>query len=131
MSDAQIFQILSILYIAVGIGIVLNPGHYKKLFESFVENPSVLYIGGALALAVGYLIVAFHNTWTADVSVIVTIIGWAALLKGIVLLVQPKIMITLIKAILKEEKTLRIEGIAIIILGLVLSYLGFCPKSPV
>ena len=66
MSDAQIFQILSLVYIAVGIGILINPGFYKKLFEDFVENASVLYLGGITALVVGYLILAFHNTWTKD-----------------------------------------------------------------
>ncbi|MHC4742252.1 MAG: hypothetical protein ACYS8Z_10085 [Planctomycetota bacterium] len=130
MSDAQIFQILSLLYVAVGIGILINPDFYRKVFEDFTESPSVLYLGGAIALAIGYLIVAFHNTWAMDVSVIVTIIGWIALLKGLVILIRPKIMIAICKAILKEKGTLKIEAIAIIILGLILSFLGFCPKSP-
>ena len=130
MSDAQIFQILSLVYIAVGIGILINPGFYKKLFEDFVENASVLYLGGITALVVGYLILAFHNTWTKDLSVTITIVGWLALIKGIVILVQPKIMIALSKAMAKKS-ILRIEAIAVIILGLAFSFLGFCPKSPI
>ena len=131
MSDAQIFQIFSLFYIVVGIGILINPGFYKKLFEDFVENAAVLYLGGAMALTVGYLILAFHNTWTKDLSVIITIFGWLALIKGIVILIQPKIMIALSRAILKNEGILKIEAIVIIILGLAFSFLGFCPKSPI
>ena len=131
MSDAQIFQIISIVYIAVGIGIFINPGFYKKLFEDFIENAAVLYLGGITALVVGYLILAFHNTWTMDMSVIITIVGWLALIKGVVILIQPKIIITLSKAILQKENILKIEAIAVIILGLTFAFLGFCPKSPI
>jgi len=131
MSDAQIFQIFSLVYICVGIGILINPDFYKKLFEDFIENASALYLGGIMALAVGYLIVTFHNTWTKDLSVIITIFGWLALIKGILILIQPKIMIALSKAMVKKESILKIEAIAVIILGLAFSFLGFCPKSPI
>jgi len=131
MSDAQIFQVFSLGYIAIGIGILLNPDFYRKLYEDFIENTSTLYIGGVMGLVIGYLIVSFHNTWTRDWSVIITIIGWVALMKGILILIQPQIIITLTKAILKKESILKIEAIVIIIIGLALSFLGFCPKSPI
>lgn len=131
MSDAQIFQILSLVYIAVGIGILINPGFYKKLFEDFIENAAVLFLGGVTALVVGYLILAFHNTWTKDLSVIITIVGWLALIKGILIIIRPNIMIALSKAMVQKESILKIEAIAVIILGLAFSFLGFCPKSPI
>ncbi len=131
MSDAQIFQIFSLLYISVGIGILINPGFYKKLFEDFIENTAVLYLGGVMALTIGYLILTFHNTWTGGLSVIITIFGWLALIKGILILIQPKIMIALSKAILQKEGILKIEAVAVIILGLAFAFLGFCPKSPI
>ncbi|MHC5059976.1 MAG: hypothetical protein ACYTFK_02680 [Planctomycetota bacterium] len=131
MSDAQIFQIISLVYLSVGIGILINPGFYKKLFEDFAESASALYLGGIMAIVVGYLIVAFHNTWTRDLSVIITIIGWIALVKGILILVLPKIIIALSRAMLKNGCFLKIEAVVIVILGLALSFLGFCPKSPI
>ena len=44
MSDAQIFQIFSIMYIAVGIGILINPGFYKviKEYEKLSGIPSIV-----------------------------------------------------------------------------------------
>ena len=130
MSDAQIFQIFSLMYLAVGVGMLINPGFYKKLFTDFCESAAVMYLGGIMALAIGYLILAFHNTWTKDLSVIITVIGWLALVKGVLILVQPKMMIALTKAMLKEN-LLKIEAIVVILLGLAFSFLGFCPKSPI
>ncbi len=131
MSDIQIFQIISLVYLAVGIGIFINPDFYKNLLESFIEDITALYFGGIMALVIGYLIVAFHNTWTKDFSVIITVIGWMGLLKGIVILGLPKIMIALTKAIATKKNFLKIEAIAIIVIGLALAFLGFCPKSPI
>jgi uncharacterized protein YjeT (DUF2065 family) len=131
MSDAQIFQVFSIVYIALGVGIVIGPGYYKKMLEGLLDNAAVLYVGGVCALAIGYLIVAFHNTWTADLSVIITIVGWAALLKGILILVWPKMLIAISKAILSSEGIMRIAGVLIAVIGLAFSFLGFCPLSPI
>lgn len=131
MSDIQIFQVISLVYLTVGIGILINPDFYKKLYEDFIEDTTALYFGGIMALVIGYLIVAFHNTWTKDYSVIITIVGWLALIKGVLIIVQPKIMIALIKAIATKANFLKIEAIAIIIIGLALAFLGFCPESPI
>jgi uncharacterized protein YjeT (DUF2065 family) len=122
---------MSIVYIAVGVGIFINPDFYKKLFEDFIENAAVMYIGGIMALVVGYVILIFHNTWTKDLSVIITIVGCLALIKGILILIRPKMIIALSKAIMQKEGILKIEAIVVIILGLIFAFLGFCPKSPI
>ena len=131
MSDAQIFQVFSLVYLAIGVGILVNQDFYKKLYGEFIESALAMYFGGVAALAIGYLIVTFHNTWTKDFSVIITVIGWMALIKGILILVGPKVMIKLTKAIISKEKTFKIQAVMIIIFGLLLAFLGFCPKSPI
>ena len=131
MSDAQIFQFFSIVYLTIGIGILINCDFYKKLFTDFIENAACLYLGGIMALVVGYLLVAFHNTWTKDLSVIITVLGWMALIKGVFILVLPRPMIALTKAIMKKAMLLRVEAVIIIIIGLALAFLGFFPKSPI
>jgi hypothetical protein len=119
------------VYLSVGIGILINYDLYKKIFTDFVDNMACLYMGGVMALVVGFLLVTFHNTWTMDLSVIITILGWMALIKGVLILVGPKLMVSLTRAMVEKEKFLKIESAIIIILGLALAFLGFCPKSPI
>jgi hypothetical protein len=52
-------------------------------------------------------------------------------LKGIVILIRPKIIIALSGAMTKKAGVLKIEALVVIILGLAFSFLGFCPKSPI
>ena len=133
MSDAQIFQLFSLVYLAIGIGMLINRDFYKKLFEDFCESAAVMYIGGVFTLVIGYLILALRGCSVCCVSgfsIIIPIIGWLALIKGILILIQPKMMITLTKALLKES-TLKIMIVWVLFLGLAFSFLGFCPKSPI
>ena len=131
MSDAQIFQVFSLYYLAVGIGIMMNCDFYKKLFGDVTENTSAMFFGGIAALVIGFLLVTFHNIWEMDWHVIITVVGWMALIKGILILVCPKIMTALTKLMINKEIALKIMSVFVIVLGLLFSFLGFCPKSPI
>jgi len=75
-----------------------------------------------MALVVGFLIVSNHNVWVQDWTVLVTIIGWLALLKGVLIFLAPKFLIKLSASILKKTNLI---GLCAIILGLVFGYFGF------
>jgi len=131
MSDAQIFQLFSLVYLAVGVGMLISPSFYKKLFTDFCENAAVMYLGGVSALAIGYVILAHRGIrCTQDWSMILSLIGWIALIKGILILVQPNMMTGMTKAMMKNS-LLKVLPVIIIVLGLALAFLGFCPKSPI
>ncbi len=125
MTDAQIFQILGITYLVVGIGMLVNSGFYKKLITNFTENPPAIYLGGLVALLIGCLLVIFHNKWTTDWSVIITIFGWAALIKGTFLIVLPKMSIKLSNAFKEMKQLLNVWAIIVAVVGAMLCWLGF------
>ncbi len=124
MTDAQIFQAIGIVYIAVGIGMLINPDFYKKLIKDFTENTSGIYLGGLVALMIGFLLVTFHNIWSKDWPVIITIIGWVALVKGLFLITLPRVSIKICN-IYKMDKFLSVWATIVIILGGLLCWLGF------
>ncbi|PKL44106.1 MAG: hypothetical protein CVV39_08400 [Planctomycetes bacterium HGW-Planctomycetes-1] len=125
MTDAQIFQILGITYLAVGIGIIINPDFYKKMITHFTEDAAAIYLGGLAALVIGFLLVSFHNIWVTDWSVIITIIGWAALIKGLFLITLPKTAIKLCNSFKEMKKLMKVWSTVVIILGVLLCWLGF------
>lgn len=84
-----IAAIIGPLYIVIGIGVFLNPNHYSKMIEEFCRSPTLQYLGGGIALAAGLSILYFHNTWSSEWPVIITIFGWLACLKGVHLLIFP------------------------------------------
>jgi hypothetical protein len=125
MTDAQIFQLIGIIYLAAGIGIITSSDFYGKIMEGFLESTPAYYLGGMIAIIAGFLLVTFHNIWLMEPTVIITLIGWAALIKGILIIAVPKFMIKLSKGIIGTQTIITIWAIAAIILGAVCSLLGF------
>ena len=120
-----IAKILGLVYLAVGLGMIFSPGYYREKFEEMVKNASFMYLGGLLALVVGFLVITYHNIWENSWVVLVTIIGWLALLKGLLLLIFPRTMINLCMPLVKKDSCLIAKGIIVLILGLIFGYFGF------
>ena len=126
MTDKQIFQLFGLIYIAVGLGILLNPQYYKQMFADFKKSVAVMYLGGIFTFAIGFLLITFHNIWVKDVSVIITIVGWMALLKGISILILPRLMMKTMDIFTNvKTSTLMVMAGFIIALGVMLAWLGF------
>jgi hypothetical protein len=125
MTDAVIFQLLGLLYLAVGIGILVNQNFYRKLLEDFTQNLSASYLGGAAALVIGYLIVVYHNVWEMNWPVIITIAGWLALIKGLLILISPSLAFDMAKGLKRNKTYLYASAAFLAIFGAILMYLGF------
>jgi len=124
MTEVQIFQVLGLVLLAVGLGMLINANFYQGLIRGMVESKPLFLLGGIINLVVGYLLVTFHNTWTGDWGVLITIIGWIAFIKGLVILILPNVHIGFAKSFDKKG-SLVIGGVIALILGLIFSYLGY------
>ncbi|MBF0446049.1 MAG: hypothetical protein HQL68_10715, partial [Magnetococcales bacterium] len=93
--------------------------------NSFQDSPALVYMGGITALAFGLVIVNLHNVWIMQWSVIITILGWLALLKGVVLIFCPKPMLRVSASIFNSDKYIYIVGIGAALFGLFLTVMGY------
>jgi len=125
--DNSIFiaRIFGICYIVLGTGLIINRAFFKKVMEDFSKNAALVYVAGIFALVAGVVIVLVHNVWSADWSVVITIIGWAGLMKGVWLTVFPDSAQDIMQAYLKKETLLTVHSTAALLFGLVLAYFGF------
>lgn len=124
MTDAQIFQMMGIAYVAIGFGALVDSTYLTKLVADLKKNYLALFVGGMTAFVVGFIIVVFHNVWKATPSLVITIFGWIALIKGLLILVSPSISINLFEKIdiKKYQKAL---GLFCFVLGTLLVYIAF------
>ena len=104
--DASILigRMLAVIYLTVGIGMALNKKYYHDMLETFCDNKPMMYFGGISALTTGFLILTFHNTWKGDWTVLITLIGWIALFKGISILLFPEHVIKRSRQIMKNPQ---------------------------
>jgi hypothetical protein len=77
------------IYVTV-ISVVLmgGKGSSIEMMTSMVRNPELLFVLGILGMTGGLAIILVHNVWSGGaLSVMVTLVGWTAALKGITLMV--------------------------------------------
>jgi peptidoglycan/LPS O-acetylase OafA/YrhL len=122
MTDGQILKLFGLFYFLVGLGLFLNPKYYQKMLHDFVRHKIIIYVMSMLTVVVGFLLVSFHNVWVWGWTLLITVIGWLALIKGILALVFPEIFIKISKVWVK--KNLNAWAVVIIILGVFLFMVG-------
>ena len=124
--DLSIFvaQVAAIVYLAIGVGILVDKKYYDKVFDSLMKDMTAMYLGGFVALLAGYSLVTFHNDWVKSWEVLVTILGWLALIKGVMLLAFPSTFLSVVKPWVKSKNLSGMAAVAVV-LGLVFGYFGF------
>lgn len=119
-----IAKLYCVVYIAFGVGLLINTKFYKKLFKAMYDNETFIFSWGIFATVVGFLIVLNHNTWESSWVVLVTITGWIALIKGLSMLIFPG-FIGFSKKWFDKKGFLMFISLFAIVFGGVMGYFGF------
>lgn len=123
-TSTLIAKIIGLIYLSFGVGILLNGNYYKKEIPKLLENTAYLIFGGFMAIIFGVLIIENHNYWVKNWTVLITVIGWIALIKGILLLAFPTV-ISMYKSFFNNPNFYAILGILVLIFGLFFIYFGY------
>lgn len=124
MHDAQIFQLIGLTYLCAGLGLLIHPKFQKNMLDGFVTNAGLVYSIAFPTLLVGFLLVAYHNDWYMQWTVILTIIGWIALIKGITMFVLPELYQAIASKLEHRKKILKAMATILTLIGAFLLYLG-------
>jgi hypothetical protein len=117
-------QIAAVVYLAVALGAFVSRDNFRRILNDFYGNSALIYLGGFMAVVLGFLIVHFHNHWVANWTVLITILGWLALIKGIAIIIFPLYMQRLSTSVLSNT-SLRLLPYGALLLGLLFAWFGF------
>lgn len=98
--------------------------------QASVANGPVLFSYAIISLAMGVAMVVGHNVWAAGaLPLVVTLVGWLILAKGLVLLVlSPSALLAMMDQMHYAEHYPRYLAPALV-LGLYLTWAGFAAKA--
>lgn len=119
-----IARIISIIYLSAALGAWFNADRYRRVSDDIFLNAGLSYLTGFWALVIGFLMVHYHNAWVNNWTVLITITGWLALVKGIVIIVFPQFAHRLSESLF-TGLGMRIFPLAGILMGLLFGYFGF------
>ncbi len=118
-------KILGPYCLIVALGGLLNLKVYQRVISEFMTNAALVYLGGILALLFGLLVLRFHHIWTLDWRIIITIIGWMGIIKGICLILFPGSLAQVAKWYQKSPVFLASHLILALVLGIILTVVGY------
>jgi hypothetical protein len=69
--------------VAIAAAMVLNFASIPELAEQVSRDPGLIFLSGILLFVAGIAIVRVHNVWVGGWPVLVTVLGWVAVLSGL------------------------------------------------
>ena len=127
LSVTQILAVFIGLYmVAAGIGFLTGRGSYATLIDDLRENAALGYVTSVFVFVLGAALVAVHNLWTDPLAIVVSLVGWGALIEGVLMLAIRRTFLGLVKVVPLTPATMVPFGIAAIVLGAVLAIAGLC-----
>ncbi|KPJ85688.1 hypothetical protein AMJ57_02335 [Parcubacteria bacterium SG8_24] len=125
MTDAQILQVFGIIYLAMGIGMAVRPRYAKDLFGDMFRSTSFMWLFGIVGTVIGFLILSSRDISVDGWSILVTVIGFIALVKGLIGLAFPQLFERLGRYFVSSKPILALAMWLILLGGAVMTYLGF------
>lgn len=119
-----IARMASVIYLSASLGAFFSTDYYRKIADDLFSNSALTYVTGFITFIIGFLIVTYHNTWAKSWVVLITILGWLAMVKGICLIAFPQFVHMLSERMLTDSSA-KIFPYAALCLGLFFAYFGF------
>ena len=123
-------KLIGPMFFFIGVSLLLNHEAFRLMADQLLRNFALIYISGVITLVAGLAIVNLHNLWVGDWRVAITIVGWLAVIGGIVRIVVPQHAAAVAAAELTQPGLLVIPGIVAGLFGAWLSYIGYLRQTP-
>ena len=88
-------QALGIIFVVMGISMLGNKKYLVNAVQDIMRSPGLLWLCGFVALAMGAVLVALGNLWGSGSQLLIAILGWIAVLKGVFILIFPGFTVSL------------------------------------
>lgn len=99
---------------------LINPHLYDQ------QIPPVVYLSGCLFFIAGLAIVRTHNYWTTAWPVLITLVGWFAMLLGLVRMFATRMY----QAGAQNSTALLVSELALCAVGAFLTFKGYRRQTP-
>jgi glycerol uptake facilitator-like aquaporin len=102
-------RFFGLFLLVIGIMVFVRKDQ-KAYFDQLVESKEFLFIAGLITVILGALIVALNDVWSFDLRLLITILGWATLIKGAMMLILPEFSILIWKKLSVKQWLLVASG---------------------
>lgn len=110
---------------AVAIAMLINRQTVVTLLKGIGNDHGFIFFAGILTLLAGLAIVRAHNVWSAEWTVLITIVGWLAVIAGIVRIIWPDRIARINTSAMGTENAITAWALVALMLGAFLTAKGY------
>jgi hypothetical protein len=118
-------KLIGPLLVLTGVSLLANRKSFEALLQEALRGTFFVYFLGLIDFAVGLAIVLTHNVWTADWRVIITILGWFLIVRGVIRTLLTDHAKAMGTKLLHNKNATTVALAVTLVLGAVLSYFGY------
>ncbi len=124
-NSKTIAGLVGLSMLLIGAVVLLNIKLFPRLVDEILLNPLLVILAGVITFVAGLAIVRVHNRWENGWPVIITLIGWACIIVGIIRALFPVLLAQLVVQIIRISGILPVVAIIMLALGAFLSYKAY------
>ncbi len=114
-------KILGIYLVVAGLFLITKGKTIPHLLKDFFDHPALAYLTGVILILLSSIYLLQYNIWDGGFRMLITLLVWLVLIKGLVYIFYPKI---LSEATVKRFKGLfSVYGAIALIVGIALFFL--------
>jgi vacuolar-type H+-ATPase subunit I/STV1 len=123
-------KLIGLLTLIFSLALVLRGEDFVAIMTSFMRDRAILILFGMIALGSGLAMVLAHNRWSGGIlTVVVTVLGWIFLIRGLLILFLPSDTLEAFIAALRFEERFYLYALVPFLLGAYLTYAGFTAEK--
>lgn len=119
----QLARVYGIAVLILAVTALLKPGRVGLALADFERSPGLTFLGALVGVLLGLFLITLHPVWTDLSAVLVSLLGWLALVKGVLLLAAPEGFLKFASAMASPGR-IRLWGVFALILGAIYLVIG-------
>ena len=124
----RLAEAIGLYMIVIGVGGLATPQRWRAMMDDLQRSPGLVMAIGFPVFAVGAALVLIHSIWTDPLAVIISLIAYAALIEGALLLAVPG---PLIRVGFWSVRFTRAWAMVSIVLGILLFLAGLTGRATI
>jgi uncharacterized membrane protein HdeD (DUF308 family) len=89
MTTIFLAQLWGPALLAVALGIFFSAPYYRRIYRELEKDALAVLLFGMTATTAGIAHVLSHNVWDSTPEIVVSLLGWGLLLKGLLFIIAP------------------------------------------
>lgn len=118
-------KLIGPVVLLMGLVVLLDPTRVRTMAREVLQGEAFIFLAGFITLPVGLALVNVHNVWTTDWRVIITMLGWLAVLAGVARIAFGGQIKTVGAGLVDNKVALAIPGGLMTLFGVWLSWIGY------